>query len=227
MPQSEAQDKTTRLLNVVSGFLQRHRLILIAALTAVAVIIGALFIYLEVRSSREQASRLAVEEVQDLFRQWNETTDQERQTQLAEEIRSGVDAIVAEYPRFYAAQRALMIRGNLQWELEQWQQAGEDFAQAATGFNTGHLTPIALFNAAAAAEQAGNPARAMELLQELVDNHDTVEVPRALFTLGRLAEGQTQTGQALDYYRRLVDSHPGSTWTNLARNRIITLSIAD
>ena len=227
MPQSEAQDKTTKVLTTITGFLQRHRRLLLTVLIAVVVIVAGLFIYLEVRASREQSSRIAVEEVQELYDQWNEAADDQEQEQLAEQIQSKVDEIVSTYPRFYAAQRALMVRADLHWQQQQWQHASEDYAEAANGFRASYLTPISLFNAAAAAEQAGESGRARELLQQLVDNHDSVEVPRALFSLGRLAESDSQTADALQYYNRLVDNHPGSNWTNLARNRIIALSIQD
>ena len=227
MPQSDAQDRTTTVLTMVTGFLQRHRRLLVTVLIAVVVIVAGLLIYLEVRASREQSSRIAVEEVQDLYDQWNEAADDQQQQRLAEQIQSKVDEIVSTYPRFYAAQRALMVRADLHWQRQQWQHASEDYAEAANGFHASYLTPISLFNAAAAAEQAGEPDRARELLQQLVDNHDSVEVPRALFSLGRLAESDSQTAEALEYYNRLVDNHPGSNWTNLARNRIIALSIQE
>jgi outer membrane protein assembly factor BamD (BamD/ComL family) len=44
-----------------------------------------------------------------------------------------------------------------------------------------------------------------------------------LFTQGRLNEELENHEVAADAYNRLVDEHPQSSWTNLARNRIIAL----
>lgn len=224
MPQSEAPDKTRKITDVISTFLTRHRLTLIVALAAVVIIVAGLFIYIEVRSSREQAARLAAEEVQELYDDWIEASEEERPA-LAERLSERVDAVVEVYPRFYAAQRALMVRGDLYWELEDWNRAADDFSRAANGFGDSYLTSIALSNAAAAAEEAGDVSRAKQLLQQLVDQHATAEVPRALFTLGRLAESTSDRDEALEYYNQLVQNHAGSNWTNLARNRIIALSV--
>lgn len=224
MPQSEAPDKKKKFTEIISTFLHRHRRTLIIMVAAVVIIVVGLFVYLEVQSSREQSARLAAEAVQELYDEWQDASDADRAA-LADRLNERVDAVVQEYPRFYAAQRALMVRGDLRWEQEQWSSAADDFARAANGFGDSYLTPIALFNAAAAAEEAGDIDRARQHLQQLVDQHATAEVPRALFTLGRLAEADSDPDQALNYYNRLVQNHAGSNWTNLARNRIIALSV--
>ncbi len=224
MPQSEAPDKKTKITDVISTFLHRHRRTLVVALAAVLIVVVGLFVYLEVRSSREESARLAAEEVQELYDEWVEASEEQR-PRLAEQLSDRVDTVVQDYSRFYAAQRSLVVRGEMHWELEEWARAADDFARAANGFGDSYLTPIALFNAAAAAEEAGDVDRARQLLQQLVDQHTTAEVPRALFTLGRLAEQETNRDEALEYYNQLVQRHAGSNWTNLARNRIIALSV--
>ena len=81
--------------------------------------------------------------------------------------------------------------------------------------------------AAVAAENAGDPERALELHRRIVDDHgdENPEVPRALFSIGRILEQQDEVADAAEAYRQLVDDYPASSWTNLARNRIITLTV--
>ncbi|TVR05935.1 MAG: hypothetical protein EA403_01360 [Spirochaetaceae bacterium] len=225
MPTTEVQDTTTKILTTVSNFLQRNRKPLLFILVAVVTIVVGLFLYLEFRGAREERARLAAETVQELFEEFSGATDDARRQSLSAQITAEVDGITADYPRFAAAQRALFVRGSMHWELEQWDAASADFEGAATGFSNSYLTPISLFNAAAAAEEGGQVDRARQLLTQLVDTFDSAEIPRALFALGRIAEQQGDPQAATEYYNRLVANHAGSTWTNLARSRIIALSV--
>ncbi len=225
MPTTDVQDTTTKILTTVSNFLQRNRKPLLAVLVAVVGIVVGLFLYLEFRGAREERARVAAETVQELFDEFSAATDDARRQSLAAQITAEVNGVTTDYPRFGAAQRALFVRGSMNWELEQWDAASVDFEQAATGFPDSYLTPISLFNAAAAAEEGGQVDRARQLLTQLVDSFDTSEVPRALFALGRIAEQQGDPQAATEYYNRLVQNHAGSTWTNLARTRIIALSV--
>ena len=225
MPTTEVQDTTTKILTTVSNFLQRHRKPLLAILVAVIGIVVGLFLYLQYRGAQEERARVAAETVQELFEEFSAATDETDRQSLATEITAEVTRIASDYPRFAAAQRALFVRGSMNWELEQWEAASADFERAAERFPDSYLTPISLFNAAAAAEEDGQVDRARQLFTQLVDSFDTPETPRALFALGRIAEQQGDTDGATDYYNRLVQNHAGSTWTNLARTRIIALSV--
>jgi TolA-binding protein len=82
-------------------------------------------------------------------------------------------------------------------------------------------------DAAVAAENAGETDRALQLLQRVVDEYDdeSAETPRALFSIARIHEQSDEVARAADTYRQLIDSYPASSWTNLARNRIISLTV--
>ena len=46
-----------------------------------------------------------------------------------------------------------------------------------------------------------------------------------MFAIGRLNEKLGLMASAAEAYRELVDAYPASSWTNLARTRIITLAV--
>jgi TolA-binding protein len=81
--------------------------------------------------------------------------------------------------------------------------------------------------ASAARENAGDSEAALVHLQAVVDDFGTQSsyTPRALFNVGRINEVQNNIVEASEAYNRLIDDYPTSSWTNLARNRIITLTI--
>ena len=68
---------------------------------------------------------------------------------------------------------------------------------------------------------------ALDILNRLVEQYDaeSAEIPRALFSIGRINEGLDNIVDAAESYNRLIDDYPASSWTNLARDRIITLTV--
>jgi TolA-binding protein len=113
------------------------------------------------------------------------------------------------------------------FELERWSDAAEQYLRTVTMSEGTYLGATATVGAAVSHENAGNSDRALELYRDLVDSYeeDSSYTPRALFNIGRIQEQQDSIAEAAEYYNRLVDDYPTSSWTNLARNRIITLTV--
>ncbi|MFP4211261.1 MAG: tetratricopeptide repeat protein [Alkalispirochaeta sp.] len=216
----------------IGTFLSNYRTVLIVV--AVVIFVGifaaiGLSQYLNVRSERSAA---VAEEIQDLWNEWSATvsdgdsTEDEASPADDTALRDAIAAAREEFPGQYAELRALYILGQLEWELENYDAAGEAFLELAETFDDTYITPVALANAAAAAEETGEIDRARELFGRIVslENVANLERSHALFNLGRLAEVQEEYDLALDYYNQLLDEHGDSNWTNLGRNRIIWLT---
>ena len=85
-----------------------------------------------------------------------------------------------------------------------------------------------LVNLAVLHEDAGDLTAALSTWQSIIDEHaDTVHVPHALFSVGRISEGLGETDAALVAYQRLRSEHPQSGWTDYAVNRIIGLESSE
>ncbi len=97
----------------------------------------------------------------------------------------------------------------------------------ADGAPKSYMAPIGLLNAASAWEEGGKPEKAIEALARVVSAYRQTlpETPRALFALGRLSEKLEANDKAAGYYNELIDGYPGSSWTKLARDRIIYLQV--
>lgn len=219
----EKADLRTRIIDFFTRF--RTPLIVIMAVIIVGLI--AFFVGSEVRESRLQSSLELVEEVQADYQEWTSLeAGSDESAESAEELLGAIGEVIDRYPRSYAAQRALFIRGSLQFEQESWDAAASSFESVAERFPESYLAPVSLANAAAALEEAGDEDAAAALWQRVVDDYgqDAAETARALFSLGRIAEGGGEFSEAAVYYNRLLDDFPGSSWTNLARNRIIYLT---
>jgi len=226
MQRTDERDMKTRIADAVSQLLTRHWRTIVIGFVAIIVVILGVFAYYQIQENRaNDAARLA-EALQEDYESWQNAEEEERE-ELEEAVQSSIDGILSDYAGTYAAARATMIRAEIAWEKEEWAASAESYMQVVSEYPDSHLAPVALFNASAAEESAGNLDTALghinTLLEDYGDAGPTPEIARALFTQGRLNEEQQNYEDAADAYNNLVDEHPDSSWTNLARNRIIAL----
>lgn len=219
---SSGPNFTQRLID----FLTRYRRAIGITLAVVAVAVVALVVVLSVQNARSEAALEAVADLEREFAEWREL-DEDARTEAYGDILTGVGEIIDGYPRTYAAARARLIDASALAELGRWAEASARFTEVADLRPGTYLAPVALMDAAVAAENAGDAERALELHNRHVDEYEdeSAEAPRALFSIGRILELQDDVAAAAETYRRLIEDYPASSWTNLARNRIIALTV--
>ena len=209
---------------VLSAFVERFRIPLLVAAGTVLAALAIWLVWAERERSVEESSALRAEQLQDLFRTWNVEPDGVRKTNLGKELLDEVELLLRQFPRRYAAQRALYVRAEYWFALQQWQNAAADWRDLAARWPASYLAPLAIFNAAVAMEEAGEPQTAQEHLERLVADWDgSILVPRALFSIGRMAEQRRDYPAAQAAYDRVTDAHGGSSWATAVRNRLIAL----
>jgi tetratricopeptide (TPR) repeat protein len=146
----------------------------------------------------------------------------------AEEVQALLNEISAYAPGAfgYSGARAFMLTASIHADRKNWQEAKDAWVQAAKIGGKNYLVPVALFNAAVAAEEDGNIESAIShYIEALVYADFFPQAAKAQFSVGRLREGQRDTESALEAYRTLIEKWPGETiWVNLANSRIIALS---
>ena len=144
---------------------------------------------------------------------------------MSADLLNRISQLLDKYPRLYASQRALHLRGRIYYHMADWENARASFVELADRFPKSYLAPAALVAAATAMEQAERYDDAISLLKRVTDDFQTPEMPAVLFSLGRLSEAVSDNESAMTYYGRLLDEYPSSGWTNIAQSRIISLKI--
>ncbi len=215
--------KKEQILNSISSFISKFRWVLISLLGIFVIVLVTILVVTEVRKNRTEKSLIQVERLRDSYDAWKEMEDEEEKTELEEDIIERADHIVGTYGNYYAAQRALLIKGLVAYEKEEFEQAAQYFTQLADTYSRSHLARVGLFNASASYEELENYDKAIEAHNKLIEGYsgETPDVARSLFNIGRLYELKENYAQARDYYNRLIDNYGSSDWTKLARNRII------
>ena len=218
---------TATFLHRLTSIVHSLRYILLGVLGALVVLIITWAIVIEVRSNRTESATVLAERAQERLDEWIDEEDEEKKAIIAEELQGTLLSIIDTYPRLYATQRAYHIQGSFLFRSEQWEVAANSFLDLAEKFPKSYLAPISIVNAAVSYEEAEQDVRALETYRRIIDEFAEVspEIPRVLFSLGRLSETVGTTQQALEYYTRLVDEYSTSSWTNLARDRIIYLNL--
>lgn len=206
-------------------FLSSYRIVLLTVLIVIIVGIVGSFLYLEITERRATAAANLAEELRTSYQEWTNLEEGEEKSAQLEEIESTASEILDRFGNTFAAQRAHFVLASVAWENEDYEAAAAEFTTLAEEFPRSYLAPVALFNAAVAQEQLGNADEARSLYAEVVDVYadSSAQVPRALFALGRLSEASESWEEAASYYNRILDEYGQSSWTTLARNRIIFL----
>jgi len=125
------------------------------------------------------------------------------------------------------AGKAWSIAANIYSARKEWPLCEEAWQNAAAAGNKTYLGPIALFNAAAAAQEQGKYEQAIEYLTKCVEHKfEFPSAPRAQFSIGSLYEKLGNYTSALEAYRAVLIKWPDlPVWQNLARSRIAAIEI--
>jgi tetratricopeptide (TPR) repeat protein len=151
---------------------------------------------------------------------------------IAEESSAGETAALLEDLSVFASRasgypgsRAYTLIAGIQGDKKEWAEAEEAWRQAAKKAGKSYLAPLALYNAAVAAEEQGKILEAVALYAECLTFADSFpSAPRVQFAIGRLEEKRGDREAALEAYRTLRADWPNeATWRNLAQSRIIEL----
>ena len=231
-------EKKEAFIDALSSFIQRRRKIILILILIVVAALVVLVIALQVRKGRQEASFVQIEEVQKKFAEWLQIKDEAegegaaevaltQANSLEEEVLRGAREVIAEYGDLHSGSRATDITASVLYRNKEFGKAAETWTALADSPTAGYLAPFALCNAAAAWEEAGKPEAAAEAFGAVLARFSASfpDIPRVLFSLGRIAEDREAYDEAKVFYDRVIDEHPGSNWTKLAYNRIIFLGI--
>jgi len=191
------------------------------ALVLILVAIGASEFF---GSQKEEKSILAAEDIESELQDYLAAAEDDKAA-VKEEIMVLVEKAKADYPGLYAEMRALNTESLILADEEKWSDAAAGFTAVADSFSESYLAPVALINASAMKEEEGDNAAASALLERVLAEYKDVsaDIPEVLFNLGRLSESMSETQNAMDYYDQISSDYSSSSWTNLAKSRIIAL----
>ncbi|MFP4490633.1 MAG: tetratricopeptide repeat protein [Spirochaetaceae bacterium] len=224
MAQHTEKGEELTLKDKVTRFLSTYRNVIIALSVVILVALAAVAIYTLVMNNRIEESSIMAEELQESFEEW-QSADNDEKAELEENIVSDAEDIISQYGSLYAAARAHMVLGKLHAENDEWEDAEDRFLTVSESFPKSYLAPVSLLSAAACREETEDLEGAVELYQRVEADYseNSPAAAQAVFSAGRVYERLDRTDKALGAYNSIVDNFSNSSWTNLARSRIIYL----
>jgi tetratricopeptide (TPR) repeat protein len=210
----------------ITDFVQKNR-------KGIFIVIGAFFLFfigaVIFLSLNDYLNKKAIAEIEELNRRFEDV-----QLYIGEEYYADdIETLLAELETFAAkkkgfpAGKAWSIIARIYSEKQEWRLAEETWLNAARIGNKTYLGPMALFNAAAAAEEQGDIERAIVLLRQCLSHpFEFPAAARAQFSIGRLNEQLNDYPAALEAYRAvLINWSNTPVWQHLARSRITAIEI--
>lgn len=220
----DTEEKKT-FVQKLADFITKNKVVFIAVVGSILGILVLFGAYSLIASSVSNKSLRAMEEVRTKIASWNNEADEAKKTEIETAIVADLDVVIKKWPRSFSAQQALYTKAGLFAMKKDWENAEKTNLAAANLLPKTYLAPLALENAAVAAEERGQGDVAFTYYQKLVDTYkeDTPNLAHAYFSLGRLLESKSDWKGALANYEKLLSSFSSSAWTLLAKDRVVYL----
>jgi len=228
-PDTKSKDELT-LDEKIGDFIQKNRMRLLFGLGAIVLVIAGFII---VSVVREKSLSNALSKVDVLNRRYENLMasisgeEEINASQLSELVVLLEDITEFEKKNSgFPAARAYSINANIYMEQENWALAEEKWLKAAEAAPKSYLAPIAIYNAAVAAEEQENIEAAIAYYARAAGYEGSFPAAaRAQFSVGRLEEARNNKDSAIAAYRNLLAKWPNDpVWPNLAQNRLLILS---
>ncbi|MFP3088920.1 tetratricopeptide repeat protein [Treponema sp. TIM-1] len=222
---NEKAERDKKINDTLVDFVQNNRKILFTVLLGIIVIFGGLIAAIAIRDTLQTKAIGKVEGLRERYEalrsEINEPSKEEEVRALEDELKTFASGIFS-----YAGARAYSLLGNIYGDKKSWAEAQEAWTNAARKAPKTYLAPVALYNAAVAAEEQGSIETAIALYTECTGFSEFPAAHRAQFAIGRLEESLNNYDAAIEAYQGVINSWQSEgDWVNLAQSRLIALNI--
>jgi len=218
------QNEDQNTAEKINDFITKNRKAIFTVIVFIIVFFVGLIAYLSITDALNKKAITAMDELNGKFDDLTLNSEDDYNAPDVETLLTEVKTF-AEKTGGFPGSKAWAIVGQIYSGRKDWANAQEAWLSSAKKGNKTYLAPIALFNAAAAAEEQGNLEQAIELLEQCVAHKfEFPAAPRAQFSIGRLHETLGNNTAAVEAYRAVIIKWPEMpVWQNLARSRIAVI----
>jgi tetratricopeptide (TPR) repeat protein len=208
----------------INDFVKKNRKTIFTVIGILLVLFAGLVAYLAISDLLNKKASALVDELIGRYDELSFENDEDYYTENAETLLADLKTFAQKYNGF-AGSKASALAGQIYSGRKDWAAAQEAWLLAAKKGDKTYLGPVALFNAAAAAEEQGNLEQAIELLEKcLAHKFEFPAAPRAQFSIGRLYEMLGDFTAASESYRTVIFNWSDMpVWQNLAHSRIAVI----
>ncbi len=221
-------DATTKVV----AFLQKNAKLLLIVIIALVILGAAAIVGAKIARDNRGDALVAWELIEE---QYNEFIQIEKDS---EDWESSRVALVEEINTYLSStngngfgdMQARTVQGQLYVLAESYSDAADAFMALYDYHPESYTAPMALFNAAAAYEAAGEADKAIESYQKIIDTQDRnplADIVKAYFYKGRVAYQQGDLAGATATWNEMIEAYSNdsaaSEWINLAKTVLLTV----
>lgn len=122
--------------------------------------------------------------------------------------------------------RANMLSAEIKYAQKNYSEARDFWLKAAEAKKNAYTEPLCYYNAAVCSENLSDTESAISYYKAASEKEDFLLIDHALFSLGRVNEAAKKYDDAKAAYEKVGELHSSSKWADLAKSRLIALSIA-
>jgi len=210
----------------INDFIKNHRKAIFITVGILLILFIGLIAFLSISDALNKKATAAVDELYGRYNDLSLNNDEDFYTEDLDNLLTDLKTF-AEKNKGFAGSRAWSIIGLIYSGRKEWSPSQDAWLSSAKIGNNTYLAPVALFNAAATAEEQGNLEQAIDLLKQCVAHKfEFPAAPRAQFSIGRLYETIGDPTAAIEAYRDVIIKWPEMpVWSNLARSRLAVLEV--
>lgn len=217
---------TEKVAGKVEGFFSKNGKLVAIIAAAVIVIVIAIGIIVTVAGNSAEKKFEAIAKLDSQYTAltaMDETTDEYRTA--VDQFLSDADALIAS-SKDYPGIKASYLKGLYEFSQKNYSAAASIFEAVSVSAKGSYLGSLSLINGAAAYENAGDQAKALEFYNKVWDDYgkNAAESAKALFNIGRIYEEKGDKELAKATYQQLIDEF-GTTgeYSKLASARVVVL----
>jgi tetratricopeptide (TPR) repeat protein len=217
----------TSLNEGINEFVQRHRKPILVVMGLILLSLILFIVTLSLLDVLRGRAISTVEEFETRYETLRPSISEDYSAVDADELLADLESFARRTVFGYAGGKAYSIIGGIHGDRKDWPAAETAWATAAKTAKKTYLSPLAYFNAGAAAEEQGKTEDAIGYYTaSLADAADFPGASRAQFAIGRLLELQGDNAAAIEAYRAVISGWPYDiVWASFAHNRIIALEM--
>jgi tetratricopeptide (TPR) repeat protein len=227
MASVNAQEKkeTVSFSDALVEFIRKNRKVLVVGAIVCAAVLAGIAAGFGIRENMTSRKISRVEALSERYEELRFDINETENEADVQALLDDLDALASKSGGFAGARSYSLIAG-IHADRKNWAEAEKAWILAARKGAGGYLAPVSWFNAAVAAEEAGDIESAIAHYNEALAFADSFPgASKAQFAIGRLEEGRGNRDAALEAYRVLIEKWPLDTiWSNLANSRIIALT---
>jgi tetratricopeptide (TPR) repeat protein len=223
-PKARTSEKKTPYTKF-ADFLRKYRVFVLVAFGVAMLALIGVAVGTMISGAALKASTAGMEKLEADFALYEAEQDQAKKAELEKAFVASADEIAKKWKGRFAALKALSFKARISEYKKDWVESEKNWLAVVESGPDSYLAPVALQEAARAAEEQNSPDRALAAYRKLVDKYGdkAVGIPHAYFSIGRLAESTKDYPAALIAYQKIASTWPDSDWTKLATDRILFL----